>query len=234
MSTSLALLGHAQSAAGDRHHRSGVLCPVASGPMGDEDALNIAVRLKALADPARSRSSPTCSVRRPARRSRAGWPTVLGLTDPPSATTCTNFARPAWVLSRRRGVNVFHRVRPDALQALAPHWIPTAAVGSAGSGPTCALLAGEKRRDIAAGLDAVHQQVADMNSIPPKTATSRGAIPLALKWCRRHPQAGQQEKRHEVEVELAGPPHLQPCRRRRATGWRHGWQSSPRCSRRWR
>lgn len=42
-----------QNAACHRHVRAGVLRPVAAGPMADDDALNIALRLKALADPAR-------------------------------------------------------------------------------------------------------------------------------------------------------------------------------------
>ena len=49
--------------------------PVAAGPMSDDDALQVAMRLKALADPARVKiMSLAVRARRPARRSAASWP----------------------------------------------------------------------------------------------------------------------------------------------------------------
>ena len=92
--------------------------PMASGPMSDDDALQIALRLKALADPVRvkivshlfgSPAGEAVSVQ------LAG---VLGLTESTVSHHLTQLRKAGLVLSERRGMNVFHRVRPEALQAL--------------------------------------------------------------------------------------------------------------------
>jgi hypothetical protein len=67
--------------------------PVASGPMGDEDALAVAMRLKAIADPVRIK--------------------ILS-----SLFSAADGEQTSGDLSDRRGMRVFHRVKPDALQAL--------------------------------------------------------------------------------------------------------------------
>lgn len=92
--------------------------PVASGPMSDEDALQIALRLKSLADPARVKivshlfGSPT------GEEASGPLAVVLGLTESTVSHHLTQLRKAGLVLSERRGMNVFHRVRPDALQAL--------------------------------------------------------------------------------------------------------------------
>ena len=48
--------------------------PVAAGPMSDDDALQVALRLKALADPARVKIMSFCSAPHPARKTAATWP----------------------------------------------------------------------------------------------------------------------------------------------------------------
>ena len=48
--------------------------PVAAGPMSDADALQIALRLKALADPARVKIMSYLFNSRPARDSTVSWP----------------------------------------------------------------------------------------------------------------------------------------------------------------
>ena len=95
-----------------------MLRPVAAGPMSDDDALHIALRLKALADPARVRSCPTCSVRPPVRQTSGELAAVLKLTESTMSHHLTQLRKAGLVLSERRGMNVFHRIRPEALQAL--------------------------------------------------------------------------------------------------------------------
>ena len=92
--------------------------PVASGPMGDDDALHIALRLKALAEPVRVKivshllSSPT------GEEISGQLAMLLGLTESTVSHHLTQLRKAGLVLSERRGMNVFHRVRPEALQAL--------------------------------------------------------------------------------------------------------------------
>lgn len=90
--------------------------PVASGPMSDDDALHIALRLKALADPVR--------VKLVAHLFSAGeevsgqLATVLDISESTVSHHLTQLRKAGLVASERRGMNVFHRVRPEALQAL--------------------------------------------------------------------------------------------------------------------
>jgi ArsR family transcriptional regulator, arsenate/arsenite/antimonite-responsive transcriptional repressor len=90
--------------------------PVASGPMSDDDALHIALRLKALADPVR--------VKIVAHLFGAGeevsgqLANLLNLTESTVSHHLTQLRKAGLVHSERRGMNVVHRVRPEALQAL--------------------------------------------------------------------------------------------------------------------
>lgn len=118
MSTYLAQCKYAQGTAGDRHDLPGVLCPVAAGPMGDDDALEIALRLKALADPARVRIVSYLFSSAAGEESSGHLASVLGLTESTVSHHLTQLRKAGLVVSERRGMNVFHRVRPEALQAL--------------------------------------------------------------------------------------------------------------------
>lgn len=98
---------------------SPVCCaPVASGPMGDADALEIALRLKALGDPVRVKimshlfGSPAGEV------VSGDLAAVLELSESTISHHVTQLRKAGLVLSERRGMNVFHRARPEALQAL--------------------------------------------------------------------------------------------------------------------
>ena len=92
--------------------------PVASGPMSDDDALQIALRLKALADPVRVKivshlfSSPA------GEEISGQLAGVLGLSESTVSHHLTQLRKAGLVISDRRGMNVFHRVRPEALHAL--------------------------------------------------------------------------------------------------------------------
>ena len=92
--------------------------PVAAGPMSDDAALEVALRLKALADPARVKimsflfSSPT-------RQENSGdLATALGLTESTISHHLSQLRKAGLVESDRRGMNVYHRPRRDALGAL--------------------------------------------------------------------------------------------------------------------
>ncbi|WP_293003296.1 Rv2640c family ArsR-like transcriptional regulator [Mycobacterium sp.] len=92
--------------------------PVASGPMSDDDALQIALRLKALADPVRVKIV-SYLFSSPAGEEISGeLAAVLGLTESTVSHHLTQLRKAGLILSDRRGMNMFHRVRPEALQAL--------------------------------------------------------------------------------------------------------------------
>ncbi|MEB3021967.1 Rv2640c family ArsR-like transcriptional regulator [[Mycobacterium] crassicus] len=92
--------------------------PVASGPMSDADALQIALRLKALADPVRVKIV-SYLFSSPAGEEISGeLATVLDLSESTVSHHLTQLRKAGLVTSDRRGMNVFHRVRPEALQAL--------------------------------------------------------------------------------------------------------------------
>ncbi|MBB2992845.1 DNA-binding transcriptional ArsR family regulator [Mycolicibacterium iranicum] len=92
--------------------------PVASGPMSDADALEVALRLKALADPVRVKivshlfSSPT------GEEVSGELAAVLQLSESTVSHHLGQLRRAGLVVSDRRGMNVYHRVRPESLQAL--------------------------------------------------------------------------------------------------------------------
>lgn len=92
--------------------------PVAAGPADDAAALEIALRLKALADPVRvklisllfsSAAGEECS------RDLAG---AVGLTESTVSHHLSQLRRAGFVDSERRGMNVYHRARRESLVAL--------------------------------------------------------------------------------------------------------------------
>ncbi|OMC51081.1 transcriptional regulator [Mycobacterium sp. IS-836] len=92
--------------------------PVASGPMSDEDALQVALRLKALADPVRVKIV-SYLFSSPAGEEISGELAVaLGLSESTVSHHLSQLRKAGLIASDRRGMNVFHRVRPDAMQAL--------------------------------------------------------------------------------------------------------------------
>lgn len=90
--------------------------PVAAGPMSDDDALQVALRLKALADPVRVKiMSHLFSAGEDISGELAS---VLGLSESTVSHHLTQLRKAGLVESDRRGMNVFHRARRDALSAL--------------------------------------------------------------------------------------------------------------------
>ncbi|BBZ25153.1 transcriptional regulator [Mycolicibacter hiberniae] len=92
--------------------------PVASGPMSDADALQIALRLKALADPVRVKIVSHLFSSTAGEEISGELAAVLGLSESTVSHHLTQLRKAGLVVSERRGMNVFHRVRPEALQAL--------------------------------------------------------------------------------------------------------------------
>lgn len=92
--------------------------PVASGSMTDEDALQIALRLRALADPVRVKIVSHLFSSTSGEEISGELAAVLDLSESTVSHHLNQLRKAGLVVSERRGMNVFHRVRPDALQAL--------------------------------------------------------------------------------------------------------------------
>lgn len=92
--------------------------PVASGPMSDADALAVALRLKALADPARVKIVSYLFSSSTGGEISGDLAAVLQLSESTVSHHLTQLRKAGLVVSERRGTTMFHRVRPEALQAL--------------------------------------------------------------------------------------------------------------------
>jgi ArsR family transcriptional regulator, arsenate/arsenite/antimonite-responsive transcriptional repressor len=92
--------------------------PVAAGPMGDDSALEVALRLKALADPARVKLMSLLFSTSAGEVNSGELAAVVGLTESTVSHHLSQLRRAGLVESERRGMNVYHRPRRDALAAL--------------------------------------------------------------------------------------------------------------------
>ena len=92
--------------------------PMAAGPISDDGALQIAMRLKAIADPVRVKIMSQLFSSTNGEVSGGELAEVIGLTESTVSHHLGQLRKAGLVASDRRGMNVFHRVRPDALQAL--------------------------------------------------------------------------------------------------------------------
>ena len=92
--------------------------PVAAGPMSDEAALEVALRLKALADPARVKIMSFLFSSPAGHENSGDLATALGLTESTISHHLSQLRKAGLVESDRRGMNVYHRPRRDALGAL--------------------------------------------------------------------------------------------------------------------
>lgn len=93
--------------------------PLGESPLSTEDAQQVALRLKALADPGRLRlvslllasegqEACTCDLTEP-----------LGLSQPTVSHHLKKLAEAGIIVGERRGVWTYYRVVPDALRAIA-------------------------------------------------------------------------------------------------------------------
>ncbi|MBE1551120.1 DNA-binding transcriptional ArsR family regulator [Mycobacterium sp. OAS707] len=92
--------------------------PVAAGPMSDDAALEVALRLKALADPMRVKIMSCLFGSSAGEETSGDLAAVLLLSESTVSHHLGQLRRAGLVESERRGMNVFHRARPDALTAL--------------------------------------------------------------------------------------------------------------------
>lgn len=92
--------------------------PVAAGPMADHDALQVALRLKALADPVRVKIMSVLFGAQAGAVNGGELAEAIGLTESTISHHLTQLRRAGFVTSERRGMHVFHRPAPDALGAL--------------------------------------------------------------------------------------------------------------------
>lgn len=92
--------------------------PVAAGLLSDDDALAVAMRLKAIADPVRVKIVSYLFGSPAGEESSGALAEVLGLSESTISHHMGQLRNAGLVLSERRGMSVLHRVRPEALQAL--------------------------------------------------------------------------------------------------------------------
>lgn len=106
---------------------TGPVCcaPVAAGPMTDEQALEVALRLKALADPVRVKIMSQLFGAPQGEVISGDLAGILGLTESTVSHHMNQLRKAGLVESDRRGLNVYHRPVPDALTALCTVLDPT-------------------------------------------------------------------------------------------------------------
>ena len=96
-----------------------VCCPpVAAGRMSDDDALRVALRLKALADPARVKIMSLLFNSSAREENTSELAAVLKLTESTVSHHLSQLRKAGLVESDRRGMNVYHRPHRDAMVAL--------------------------------------------------------------------------------------------------------------------
>jgi len=92
--------------------------PVAAAPMSSEQALQVALRLKALADPVRVRLMSLLLSEPGGRLCTCDLAVEVGLTDGTVSHHLGQLRRAGLVEGERKGMNVFYSARREALGAL--------------------------------------------------------------------------------------------------------------------
>ncbi|MBF6326986.1 Rv2640c family ArsR-like transcriptional regulator [Nocardia transvalensis] len=96
-----------------------VCCPpVAARPVGDDDALQVALRLKAIADPVRVKLMSLLLTSPLGEENGGDLATAVGLSESTVSHHLGQLRKAGLIESERRGMNTFHRPRRDALTAL--------------------------------------------------------------------------------------------------------------------
>ncbi len=99
--------------------------PVAAGPLDDDAALEIALRLKALADPVRVKLVSLLFGSEVGEECSCDLAAAVGLAESTVSHHLSQLRRAGLVESERRGMNVYHRPRHDSLVALCSVLDPT-------------------------------------------------------------------------------------------------------------
>lgn len=92
--------------------------PVSAGPMTDDAALEVALRLKALADPVRIKLMSILLTASDGAVCTCDLASGVGLAESTVSHHLGQLRKAGMVESERRGMNVYHRPRNDALDAL--------------------------------------------------------------------------------------------------------------------
>ncbi len=92
--------------------------PMAAGPIDNDAALDIALRLKALADPVRVKLISLLFSSDAGEVCGCDLATAVGLSESTVSHHLTQLRRAGIVESERRGMNVYHRARGESLVAL--------------------------------------------------------------------------------------------------------------------
>ena len=92
--------------------------PVAAGALDDAAALEIALRLKALADPVRVKLVSLLFSSTDGEVCSCDLATSVGLAESTVSHHLSQLRKAGFVESKRRGMNVYHRPLQDALIAL--------------------------------------------------------------------------------------------------------------------
>ena len=92
--------------------------PVAAGPMSEDAALGLALRLKALADPTRVRIMSMLLAAPGPEICTCDLAVAVGLSEPTTSHHLAQLKKAGLVVGSRRGTNVFYRAQSEALSAL--------------------------------------------------------------------------------------------------------------------
>ncbi|AOW91661.1 transcriptional regulator [Rhodococcus sp. WMMA185] len=92
--------------------------PVASGPISDGAALEVAVRLKALADPVRIKLMSILLSGSAGEVCTCDLADSIGLSESTISHHLGQLKKAGMVTGTRRGMNVYYSAQPDALDAL--------------------------------------------------------------------------------------------------------------------
>ncbi|MGW5317879.1 Rv2640c family ArsR-like transcriptional regulator [Nocardia thailandica] len=92
--------------------------PVAAAPVNDAAALEVALRLKALADPVRVRLMSLLLTIPAGEQNSGDLAAAVGVGESTVSHHLGQLRKAGLVESERRGMNTFHRARRDALSAL--------------------------------------------------------------------------------------------------------------------
>ncbi|HEY9264606.1 MAG: Rv2640c family ArsR-like transcriptional regulator [Mycobacterium sp.] len=92
--------------------------PMAAGPMSDDDALEVALRLKALADPARVKIMSLLFSSAAGGQNSGELAALLELSESTVSHHLSQLRKAGFVESDRRGMHVYHRPARDAVGAL--------------------------------------------------------------------------------------------------------------------
>ncbi|GAB2628926.1 Rv2640c family ArsR-like transcriptional regulator [Prescottella soli] len=92
--------------------------PVSAAPMSDDAALEVALRLKALADPARIKLMSILLTTDAGEVCTCDLATGVELAESTVSHHLSQLRKAGMVESERRGMNVYHRARSQALDAL--------------------------------------------------------------------------------------------------------------------